>query len=174
MGASANSTVLACPVMVCAFNMHAELHLLEIVGVVLWVLCWIWESVADGQKHLFLLECKKKKEKYAVLGFAPYDGKLYFLWTLCRHPNYFGEWMAWNAFVLMGIPSLLDCDEENGVKLGLAVVLFFTSRTFYDCLNYWTGSEPAEYFSLQKRPRYRDYQQKTRMFFPFEMPLVNH
>ena len=39
---------------------------------------------------------------------------------------------------------------------------------------HWTGAEPAEYFSAFKRPAYRQYQRQTRVFWPFELPLVDH
>ncbi|MFT7113116.1 MAG: steroid 5-alpha reductase family enzyme, partial [Porticoccaceae bacterium] len=33
-------------------------------------------------------------------------------------------------------------------------------------LIYVTGAVPSEYFSAQKRPGYKDYQQTTNRFFP--------
>lgn len=174
--AFANATVLACPLMLCAFDKTPSISWLEVAGWTLWGLCWLWENVADVQKLAFLAECKKagSHAKTAVLGCAPYDDKKYLLWTLCRHPNYFGEWMAWNAFVVMAMPSLMRLEESSIIKVGMATCLFFTSRLFYDCLNYWTGAEPAEHFSVQKRSMYKEYQRTTRVFFPFEMPFVDH
>jgi len=96
------------------------------------------------------------------------------LWTLCRHPNYFGEWMSWNSFVLLSVSSFLRLEAALTTKLGFALTLWFVSRIFYDCLNFWTGAEPAEHFSAQKRKAYRDYQKKVRLFFPFKLPLVDH
>jgi len=183
--AFANITLLACPVMLCAFDKTEAISPLEIAGWALWLLSFAWENMADLQKDCFLRTCKqlrreatddaaKEQLKSSVLGHAPFDGKEYSLWTRCRHPNYFGEWMCWNGFILSAIPSLVRLDEPLLTKFGLAVALFFVSRTFYDCLNYWTGAEPAEFFSSQKRPAYRDYQKRVRVFFPFEMPLVDH
>jgi len=31
---------------------------------------------------------------------------------------------------------------------------------------YHTGAVPAEYYSVQKRPEYKSYQQTTNIFFP--------
>ncbi|MFQ3310007.1 MAG: steroid 5-alpha reductase family enzyme, partial [Porticoccaceae bacterium] len=44
--------------------------------------------------------------------------------------------------------------------------LLFTSRVMYSTLVYVTGAVPSEYFSAQKRPGYKDYQQTTNRFFP--------
>lgn len=173
--AYANATCLACPLMLCAFNPSPDVHPLEIVGFVVWAAFgFVWENIADGQKMLFMKESNEKKLKDAVLGFAPFDGAKYCLWTWCRHPNYFGEWMAWNGFVIMALPSLASLEEPLLIRCGLAVSLWFCSRIFYDCLNFWTGAEPAEHYSVQKRALYREYQQSTRVFFPLELPCVDH
>jgi len=170
-----NATTLACPMVLVAFNKTERFHVLEIVGIALWVGAWIWENVADVQKAKFMTEAKRMNQgRTAVLGYEPYDGKAYSLWSACRHPNYFGEWTAWNGFIVMGIPSLIELNEPLWIKIGYGVALFMLSRIFYDCLNFWTGAEPAEHYSVQKRAVYKDYQRKTRMFWPFEMPFFNH
>jgi len=183
--AAANMAFLACPIMLCAHDKTEHISLLEMAGWSLWLLSFAWENLADGQKELFLRECKQQRReakdeitreqlKTVVLGYAPFDGKKYFLWTLCRHPNYFGEWMCWNGFVVAALPSLFRLVEPLWIKLGLGLALPLVSRIFYDCLNFWTGAEPAEAFSVQKRPLFKEYQRKTRVFWPFELPLVDH
>lgn len=37
----------------------------------------------------------------------------------------------------------------------------------YNCLVVYTGAEPAEFYSVQKRPAYKAYQDTTSMFFPW-------
>lgn len=170
----ANTAVLSGPMALCAVNPIPEIHVLEIVGAVLWFACWVWENVADVSKAKFMAEAKRLEIKDGVLGYAPFDGPEYRLWTLCRHPNYFGEWMSWNAFILLGIPSLIELPEDEWIVAGMCLTLYFVSRFFYDCLMYWTGAEPAEHFSIQKRAKYKDLQRTTRVFFPFEMPCANH
>jgi steroid 5-alpha reductase family enzyme len=44
--------------------------------------------------------------------------------------------------------------------------LLFVSRIMYITLVYATGAIPSEHFSVQKRSGYKDYQQRTNMFFP--------
>lgn len=174
-----NSVLCAAPVLLTAENQAPSLHPLEVGGAVMWAVSWLFENAADGQKDAFVRACKKKRHtdpslKVAVLGHPPHNGTKYSLWTMCRHPNYFGEWMCWNSFMVMAIPSLLALKQPTWIKAGFGVTYLMVSRIFYDCLNYWTGSEPAEHFSVQKRPDFKDYQKSTRMFFPFEMPFVDH
>jgi steroid 5-alpha reductase family enzyme len=186
----ANSAVLAVPFLVACSNPTEEFSPLEIIGVVLWGLSWLFENVADGQKQLFLNTCKqlgksaaskeKKHElKQAVLGMAPFDGYQYSLWTISRHPNYLGEYLCWCSLCLASLPSVLVIysDSTNPQAMWLACVcivgLYLILRFFYDCLVNWTGSEPAEFGSLTRRPRYSDYQVTTPVLFPRFVPFID-
>ncbi|CAE8675789.1 unnamed protein product [Polarella glacialis] len=177
--AFANSTMLAAPFLCMASNRAVGLHPLEVCGGILWLASFLFENWADAQKENFLQACAAKRKQdpsvsAAVLGMQPWNGSSFCTWTWCRHPNYFGEWMCWNAFLLMATPSLLGLEEAAWVKAGIGLTFVFVSRFFFDCLCFWTGAEPAEYFSVRKRPDYRAYQSSVRMFFPFEVPSVNH
>jgi steroid 5-alpha reductase family enzyme len=90
------------------------------------------------------------------------------LWRYSRHPNYFAEWMVWNALVIAAIPSWLARSGQDGslVWILLGLGLLFVSRIMYYTLVHYTGARPAEYYSVQKRPEYRAYQETTNMFFP--------
>ena len=48
----------------------------------------------------------------------------------------------------------------------MGVALMYTSRLMYNTLVYYTGAIPSEYYSVQKRLGYKDYQKQTAMFFP--------
>eukprot|EP00929_Paragymnodinium_shiwhaense_P097460 TRINITY_DN59128_c0_g1_i1.p1 TRINITY_DN59128_c0_g1~~TRINITY_DN59128_c0_g1_i1.p1 ORF type:complete len:349 (-),score=34.54 TRINITY_DN59128_c0_g1_i1:179-1225(-) len=177
--AFANATVLAAPIMLCAFDTRESIHPVEVIGWATWVLAWLWECIADGQKLQFVADCKKLHRqgtpaKDAVLGYAPFDGRQYCLWTMSRHPNYFGEWMCWNGFMISALPSLFYMSETPLVKAAFGLALVYCSRLFYDCLCFWTGAEPAEHFSVKKRPLYKQYQEQVNVFFPFAMPGVDH
>ena len=76
--------------------------------------------------------------------------------------------MVWNGFVIASIPSwlLLKSEVSSVAWYLLALALLFTSRLMYTTLVYETGAVPSEYFSLEKRPGYKRYQETTNRFFP--------
>jgi len=176
----ANSVILAVPVMMVANNPSPEIHWLELLGFCCWVMSWCLENLADIQMNLFVGDAKKQGDiRTAVLGHPPYNNKMkYGLWTLCRHPNYFFEWCCWNSFCLMALPSALALaqDPSQGIpaKAGIFVLLYCTSRFFYDCLVHWTGAAPAESRSVQRRSAFKAYQASTNVLFPFPMPFIDH
>lgn len=171
---AANCTVLAIPVMLTSTNPSPELHWLELTGFCCWVLSWCFENLADTQKMAFVVAAKKAGDiRTAVLGHPPYNTAAYKLWTLCRHPNYFGEWCCWNSFILMALPAIINLHPLIA-RIGGFVIIYCTSRFFYDCLVHWTGAAPAESRSVQRRPEFAAYQESTNVIFPFNIPWFDH
>lgn len=156
----ANAAYLAFPAFIIASNPSEEISIFEIIGIVIWLASFIMESVADAQKLKFLRAMKKSGARNTVCNIG--------LWQYSRHPNYFAEWMVWNALVIASISSWLQLYPNMSVIIFvlLGVGLLMTSRIMYVTLVTYTGAVPAEYYSVQKRPAYKDYQQTTNMFFP--------
>ncbi|MBT4519640.1 MAG: DUF1295 domain-containing protein [Halieaceae bacterium] len=156
----ANASFLAMPAFVIAANPSGKIHFLEIVGLLVWIGAFAMESLADVQKLAFLRGMKRTGEKNRVCNVG--------LWKYSRHPNYFAEWMVWNGLIIASIPSWLVLGEAESpvIWLSLGAGILFVSRMLYSTLVYYTGAVPAEYYSVQKRPDYRSYQQTTNMFFP--------
>ena len=163
----ANASFLALPVFIIASNTSENFLLLEVVGLLVWLFAFILESIADFQKLEFLKKMKNEGKQKQVCNVG--------LWKYCRHPNYFYEWMVWNGLIIAAIPSLLALEPVKielfgnyfiyGFWLVLAC-LVYTSWGMYKTLVYTTGAVPSEYYSVQKRPGYREYQQLTNRFFP--------
>ena len=156
----ANAAFLAFPAFIIAANPSPEISVFEIIGLFIWLSSFVMESIADAQKLAFLRKMKQTGQRNTVCNVG--------LWRYSRHPNYFAEWMVWNALVIAAIPSWIALFNHESVivfaLLGLG--LLFTSRIMYITLVTYTGAVPAEYYSVQKRPAYKDYQQTTNMFFP--------
>lgn len=156
----ANASYLAFPALIIASNPNPKISVFEIIGLVVWVCAFAMESAADAQKLRFLRQMKMAGKKNQVCNVG--------LWRYSRHPNYFAEWMVWNALVIASVPSWLELrsSEHLIVWVLLGAGLLFASRIMYATLVYYTGAVPSEHFSVQKRPAYLEYQRQTNMFFP--------
>lgn len=184
MQCMANCVVLVAPILIMATNPRETISGVEMLGFVCWCVSWFLENWCDCGKRWLELKAEHDQDSQvhtAVLGFdEPYNSGLSFwFWSVSRHPNYFFEWMCWNSFVLMALPSAVDlavANQENNLaaSVGVFVVLFQTTRMFYDCLIYWTGAAPAESRSVSRRPNYKEYQRTTNVFFPIHLPWFDH
>ena len=156
----ANASFLAFPIFIIGSNSSQEFLVLELVGLVIWILAFAMESIADSQKARFLKEMKKAGKRNQVCNVG--------LWKYCRHPNYFAEWMVWNGLVIAAIPSWVSLRgfETELVWFLLGLGLLLASRFMYSTLVHTTGAVPSEYYSAQKRAGYNDYQRQTNCFFP--------
>lgn len=152
----ANASVLALPGFLLAVNGSDEMHLLEVVGIGIWLVAYVLESTADLQKMKFLAH-----NKGGVCNVG--------LWRYSRHPNYFSEWLVWTGVVIAALPSWLavQAAEPAFVWWVLGVGSLGASAMMYITLVYLTGAVPAEYYSVRKRPEYERYQQTTNRFFPW-------
>jgi len=158
--AFANISFLAFPALIIASNPNPELHALELLGLIIWASAFVVEHVSDRQKNAFIREMRNQglHNQVCDVGF----------WRYTRHPNYFAEWMVWNGLIIATIPSWLGRYSSDNpiiwVLLGLG--LLFVSKIMYTTLVHYTGAKPSEFYSAQKRPAYREYQQTTNRFFP--------
>ncbi|MEM9182978.1 MAG: DUF1295 domain-containing protein [Pseudomonadota bacterium] len=156
----ANASFLAFPAFVIAFNPADNVTTVELLGFSLAVISLVLESIADRQKAAFVAQSKAKGQRELVCDVG--------LWRYSRHPNYFFEWMVWNGLILMAIPAIPELFKSQPIPVAvlLTLGLLFVSRLMYQTLVHYTGARPSEYYSLQKRPAYAEYQRRTNRFFP--------
>ena len=156
----ANITFLAIPAILMANNSTNSISTLELIGVGLWATWFVLEHISDLQKQQFLKKAflEKKKKQVCNVGF----------WKYTRHPNYFSEWMVWNAMIISSISSFSAAfsEDQQLVWIIICIGLFYISYIMYTTLVYYTGAVPSEFYTLQKRPNYKEYQEQTNMFFP--------
>ena len=78
-----------------ALNSKEPLGTFFIIGGALWILGFAFEAVADWQKKNFS-ELPENRDKFITQG----------LWSISRHPNYFGEIVLWAGIAIMSLPLL--------------------------------------------------------------------
>lgn len=85
--------IISIPLLI-ALSTRIEIHLLDYLGVALWVVGFGFETLADWQ----LLRFQRSRSSHdAVLDKG--------LWRYSRHPNYFGEFCIWWGFYLFAVPA---------------------------------------------------------------------
>ncbi|HCG69255.1 MAG TPA: hypothetical protein DE147_02295 [Gammaproteobacteria bacterium] len=122
----------------------AAWHWSAYIGVLIGLVGLSWEVIADLQLTAFL----KHRGSHEVMRSG--------LWALCRHPNYFGEWLFWLGQTLIAL-SLAD-------NWGLLALVPMALVTFL--LLRFTGVARTEDGITEHRPEYAAYQQHTPAFFP--------
>ena len=83
-----------------------------VLGLVLWVLGFAIEVVADNQKTRFRAD-PANAQRYITSG----------LWAWSRHPNYFGEIVLWLGIALMAVPTLAGWQFVTLISPVFVVVL---------------------------------------------------
>ena len=114
------------------------------VGVLVWVLGVLFETVGDAQ----LAAYKRDPRRGPVMDRG--------LWSWSRHPNYFGDACVWWGIWLAG-------GLASGWVAGLVSVLAPVAMTVW--LVWVTGARLLERTMMQ-RPGYPEYAARTSMFVP--------
>jgi len=162
-----NVTWLCLPAMLTAFDTESSWSVLQILGHLIWALSIAGEFLGDAQKYAFVMKCQKdgiearlrrKGGKVCDVG----------LWKYTRHPNYFFQWLGWVGICTACIPALLRLLASVSMVAGIAFValLIYVPVGSYLMMVYYTGSIPAEVYTVQTRDAYKEYQKTTNMFFP--------
>ena len=122
----------------------AYLTVLDILGLSMWMLGFIFESVSDWQLARF-------KADPAHRGKVMDRG----LWAYSRHPNYFGECLIW-----LGIFMVAYSTPNSWWTVVSPLVVFAV-------LLKMTGIPLTEKTIVHTRSGYRDYIKRTSAFFPW-------
>ena len=116
---------------------------LAIIGVLLWVVGFVFETVGDAQLARF-------KKDPANAGKVMDKG----LWSLTRHPNYFGDAVQWWG---IGIVAAEAGTAAVGL-IGPVVMTFLLTRV--------SGVPMLEHSMAKRRPGYEEYVRRTSAFIP--------
>lgn len=135
--------VVSFPVTVLLASPARPLNALDIAGALVFLAGFLFEAIGDGQLSAHVRD-PKNKGKLMTSG----------LWSITRHPNYFGEATMWWGIGLIALSS------ANGwaaliSPIAITYLLLFVSGV------------PLLEKKYEGRPEWEAYKKKTSMFFPW-------
>ena len=130
-------------------NKKLENDFIFYFGVIVWVIGIVFEIVADEQKRIFRL-VKNNESKFISSG----------LWSISRHPNYFGEIVLWIGISIISVSSLSGFQHITLIS-PLFITLLLTKISGVNLLE---DHADKKWGSL---PEYIDYKKETPVLVPF-------
>ncbi len=130
------------PVLLINKNVGISLNYVDFVGVAVWLVGFIFESVGDAQLARFIKDPTNK-------GRLMQSG----LWRYTRHPNYFGEVTMWWALWIIAL----------SVPNGFYAIVGPITITF---LILKISGIPMLEKKMAENPAFAEYKKRTSMFFP--------
>lgn len=125
-----------------------DFNFLNFLGILIWLLGFTFEIIADHQKSTFRNN-PENKEKWISTG----------LWSISRHPNYFGEITLW-----IGVSLMCYTNISNSFKL-------IISPLFVSCLLIFISGIPILEKNADKKfgknEDYLKYKSNTPVLIPF-------
>ena len=125
-----------------------DIGIWDFIGFGIWILGFVIEVLADNQKSVFNSKLENKG-KWIDSG----------LWSLSRHPNYFGEILLWSGIAVIGLSCLS----------GLELLTWISPLFIYLLLTKISGVPLLDKRALEKwgeDPEYQKYRDKTFLLLP--------
>ena len=132
-------------------NNNSNFGILDIIGVLIWIIGFVIEVLSDRQKSEF-------KNNKSNAGQFIQSG----LWKYSRHPNYFGEILIWTGMAVIGIT----------IYSGLGWLGLISPFFVFVILNYISGVRLLEKQANERwgsNNAYQSYKQKTPVLFPYKI-----
>ena len=132
------------PTQVGQFGGQAGLGVLAYLGIIIFLVGLLFETIGDWQLSQFKAK-PENKGKLMTTG----------LWSLTRHPNYFGDAAVWTGLTLIALES----------QFGWATILSPIVMTYF--LYNVSGKALLERSMSKKYPEYEDYKRRVSGFIPW-------
>lgn len=124
-----------------AINSTNALGIIDLIGIMLWLVGMFFETVSDYQLWRF----KRNPENH---GKVMTTG----LWRYTRHPNYFGEFLIWWGYFCFALAGSAYWTVLSPLLMSFLLLKF-------------SGVSLLEQ-TMKRRPGYEQYMQTTNAFFP--------
>ena len=119
------------------------------IGLIIWLIGFATEVTADEQKRRFRNNAENNGQ-FITTG----------LWSISRHPNYFGEIMVWIGMAVISFPVLSGWQYATLISPVFVTVLL----TRVSGINLLEASSDQKWDHLES---YKEYKQKTPVLIPF-------
>lgn len=134
--------IISLPVILIRYENGPWDLLILVIGLGIWILGFIFESVGDKQLKTFIGD-PSNRGKIMDRG----------LWKYTRHPNYFGEATMWWGIFLIGMSA------------GISILSIISPLTITTLLLFVSGVPMLEK-SMKDKPGYQEYAERTSIFIP--------
>jgi steroid 5-alpha reductase family enzyme len=135
--------IMSLPSILINRSLVPNLNVLDVIGLLIWLIGFCCESIADFQLHNFMKN-PANKGKIMMQG----------LWRYSRHPNYFGEITMWWGIYLIAL----------SVPYGWITII--APLTITILLIFFTGVPMLERV-FKDNPEYQEYKKHTSMLIPW-------
>lgn len=135
--------LIVLPVLVINKNVENSIGILDGVGLIIWIIGFVFESVGDRQLAVFI---KNQQNKGKLMK----EG----LWKYTRHPNYFGEVTMWWGIWIISLSADMVWFSILG-PLTITILILKISGI------------PLLEKKMKENPDFAEYAGKTSMFIPW-------
>jgi len=122
---------------------------LDVIGILIWVFGFGFEAISDQQKSAFKTD-PANRGKFIDSG----------LWSVSRHPNYFGEMTLWVGMFLLCVSAFRET-QYAAVISPIFVILLITKISGINLLE----AKGEERYG--KDPKYQEYKKKVAVLVPY-------
>ena len=123
---------------------------ISMIGVVVWLVGFYFEAVGDYQLDRFVKN-QNNKGKLMESG----------LWSITRHPNYFGEATMWWGIWLIALPAIFP------FGWGVLMLTLLCSPVLITFLLLKVSGVPTLEAAMQKKEGWQAYAARVSVFFPW-------
>lgn len=134
--------IIVYPAMYLNLKGNTEFSTMTIIGIIVWIFGFLFESIGDKQLKDFISK-PKNKGKLMTSGF----------WSYTRHPNYFGEATQWWGIYLISLSNI-----QNFWLIFSPIVITLLVR--------YVSGVPLLEKKYEGRPDWEAYKKKTSVFIP--------
>ena len=128
-------------------DLSSDLHF--IIGLIIWSIGFCFEVIADEQKRRFRKNAENRGQ-FIISG----------LWSISRHPNYFGEILIWTGMAIISFPVLSGWQYATLISPVFVALLL----TKISGVNLLEESGDKKWGHLES---YQSYKKNTAVLVPF-------